>query len=476
MDKMKLFTILSFLLCLTILIYLIKSNQSAVYDIRSKEHYDNIPFIKNASILQKIRFMGSPCLCQNNIPDLKSSVSKDKLEATDERRTKEYKTSQMRIHRDKILIAPSNSPLQYPAHGFSVVPLKITSIPGLGVNSQGRGVYKVTLRVSLGVLSVDGDLMNQVIEGQGGKVLSLSVTSVEILNKILAKITYTSSIYHLKTTDMAHFIYEDYEAMFPIEIKRPAVPVLYDQGNDINSQVTITTKTFLRYKELRALIKSIRRRYPDMKIIIADDNFDTEKVEGPSIEQYFMPPSQGWFAGRNLAVSQVTTKYFLWVDDDYEFLDQTNIEKFVEIMEAVPDLDVLGGSVDGGRFYFTLEYEEGDEEEGGCLSRNQGGKYHNIPGFDHCFLTDGVVNFFLARTDSVRKVGFDPQLRRVAHSEFFMDGLGKLMVASCNGFAVGHQTRQKNAKYDGFRHPGQTDTEFKLAHHYFKNHLKCVKY
>uniref|UniRef100_A0AAY4BQR0 Glycosyltransferase 2-like domain-containing protein n=1 Tax=Denticeps clupeoides TaxID=299321 RepID=A0AAY4BQR0_9TELE len=392
-----------------------------------------------------------------------------------ERRTKEYKTSQMRLvsciptqYDYKILIAPSNSPLQYPAHGFSVVPLKITSIPGMLLIIMS---YTVKLQ-----WNKDRYLMNQVIEGQGGKVLSLSVTSVEILNKILAKITYTSSIYHLKTTDMAHFIYEDYEAMFPIEIKRPAVPVLYDQGNDINSQVTITTKTFLRYKELRALIKSIRRRYPDMKIIIADDNFDTEKVEGPSIEQYFMPPSQGWFAGRNLAVSQVTTKYFLWVDDDYEFLDQTNIEKFVEIMEAVPDLDVLGGSVDGGRFYFTLEYEEGDEEEGGCLSRNQGGKYHNIPGFDHCFLTDGVVNFFLARTDSVRKVGFDPQLRRVAHSEFFMDGLGKLMVASCNGFAVGHQTRQKNAKYDGFRHPGQTDTEFKLAHHYFKNHLKCVKY
>uniref|UniRef100_A0A8C4CCY5 Glycosyltransferase 2-like domain-containing protein n=1 Tax=Denticeps clupeoides TaxID=299321 RepID=A0A8C4CCY5_9TELE len=324
------------------------------------------------------------------------------LKATDERRTKEYKTSQMRLvsciptqYDYKILIAPSNSPLQYPAHGFSVVPLKITSIPGM----------------------------------------------------LLIIMSYTVKLQWNKDRCRFHYY--------------------------INSQVTITTKTFLRYKELRALIKSIRRRYPDMKIIIADDNFDTEKVEGPSIEQYFMPPSQGWFAGRNLAVSQVTTKYFLWVDDDYEFLDQTNIEKFVEIMEAVPDLDVV---IDGGRFYFTLEYEEGDEEEGGCLSRNQGGKYHNIPGFDHCFLTDGVVNFFLARTDSVRKVGFDPQLRRVAHSEFFMDGLGKLMVASCNGFAVGHQTRQKNAKYDGFRHPGQTDTEFKLAHHYFKNHLKCVKY
>lgn len=50
---------------------------------------------------------------------------------------------------------------------------------------------------------------------------------------------------------------------------------------------------------------------------------------------------QGWFAGRNLAVSQVTTKYFLWVDDDFVFTEETKIEKLVEVMEAVPELDVV---------------------------------------------------------------------------------------------------------------------------------------
>lgn len=50
---------------------------------------------------------------------------------------------------------------------------------------------------------------------------------------------------------------------------------------------------------------------------------------------------QGWFAGRNLAVSQVTTKYFLWVDDDFQFTENTKIEKLVEVMEAVPELDVV---------------------------------------------------------------------------------------------------------------------------------------
>lgn len=56
-------------------------------------------------------------------------------------------------------------------------------------------------------------------------------------------------------------------------------------------------------------------------------------------ETCFLP--QGWFAGRNLAVSQVTTKYFLWLDDDFEFTENTKIEKLVEVMEAVPELDVV---------------------------------------------------------------------------------------------------------------------------------------
>ncbi len=137
---------------------------------------------------------------------------------------------------------------------------------------------------------------------------------------------------------------------------------------DVNSQVTVLIKAFLRYKELNVLISSIRQNYPEIKIIIADDSLQPEKVVGDNIEQYIMPPGtgtnvrvlklngiviflkckcylfssfQGWFAGRNLAVSQVTTKYFLWVDDDFVFLNETRIESFLNIMEAVPELDLV---------------------------------------------------------------------------------------------------------------------------------------
>lgn len=52
---------------------------------------------------------------------------------------------------------------------------------------------------------------------------------------------------------------------------------------------------------------------------------------------------QGWFAGRNLAISQVTTKYVLWVDDDFLFTNKTKIEKLVDVLEKT-ELDVVRGS------------------------------------------------------------------------------------------------------------------------------------
>lgn len=53
-------------------------------------------------------------------------------------------------------------------------------------------------------------------------------------------------------------------------------------------------------------------------------------------------------------------------------------------------------------------------KEGDCLHIRRG-FYHALEGFPNCVVTDGVVNFFMARTDKVQQVGFDPLLARSAH-------------------------------------------------------------
>ncbi|KAG1967382.1 beta-1,4 N-acetylgalactosaminyltransferase 1-like isoform X3 [Pimephales promelas] len=412
----------------------------------------------------------------------KQFAPEDKLDDIIERRTHEFNQHQLRMKtNEEIIIATANSPLQYPT-SFTVAPLQKSLIPGLALQTQGRcettikrEAYKVSLSVKSGVLSVEKVLDGQQVDGRGQSELNISSSSLAQLNDLLSRVTYTSTIYRVKAEDLVHFSYDDHKAIFPLMIRRPSVPVLLDPGKDINSQVTIITKTFLRYKELNTLIQSIRKFYPNIKIIVADDSLKPEHVSGNNIEHYIMPPAQGWFAGRNLALSQLTTKYFLWVDDDFLFLKETRIESFVEIMEAVPELDVLGGDVSDDQFHFTLEYDEGDEE-GGCLKRIKGGFHQRLSGYDRCVLVDGVINYFLARTEAIRRIGFDPLLKRVGHTEFFIDALGKLLVASCKGLSIGHQTHRAQTEYDSYRTQGKLEEKRKLAHHFFKNYLNYIKY
>ncbi|XP_051995986.1 beta-1,4 N-acetylgalactosaminyltransferase 2-like [Xyrauchen texanus] len=419
----------------------------------------------------------SSCPRKDGAPT-KRHVPQSQLDGILKRRAEEYRQHQLRTRTsfNSLIVAPANSPLQYPTTGFTVSPLTKSVIPGLALHAQKRKEYQVFLHVNGGVLSVENNLDDDKVEGQGQSELNISATSLSRINYLLSRVTYTGTTYHIRSSDLVHFSFENYEATFPIMIRRPTVPVLYDPGTDVNSKVTITTKTFLRYVELQVLIDSIRKFYPKIKIIIADDSLKPKSVIGENIEQYIMPPAQGWFAGRNLAVSQVSTKYFLWVDDDFLFLNKTRIESFVEIMEAIPELDIVGGAVSGNQYYFKFEYDEGDEQDGGCLKRIKNGYHQPLAGFDGCFLVDGVVNYFLARTDAVRRVGFDPFLKRVAHSEFFMDGLGQLMVASCQGLSIGHQKHRARGKYYSYRTQKKSDGRNKLNHHFFKNYLKYIKY
>uniref|UniRef100_A0A8C6WWX0 Glycosyltransferase 2-like domain-containing protein n=1 Tax=Neogobius melanostomus TaxID=47308 RepID=A0A8C6WWX0_9GOBI len=376
-------------------------------------------------------------------------------------------------------------PCLYPIQGVTVVPLRSSLIPGvLSSDDSHREVTNCCMTESLyntvflSVFHLPLIHPVHVISntGEGEAELTLTSSSLESLNAVLATISYTSTIYHVHTADLVSFCFKNHEAMFPIVIRQPQLPVMFNMGTgkfNINSQVTITIKTFLRYNNLKVLLSSIRSFYPDMTVIIADDSFEPEKITGENIRQYFMPPAQGWFAGRNLAVSQVTTKYFLWADDDFLFTKDTKIEKLVEVMEAHPELDVVGRN----QFYFSLEYDEGEETEGGCLYRKSKGRFNALPGYPQCFMTSGVVNFFLARTDSVQKSRFDPLLQRVAHSEWFMDGLGSLMVASCGGVSIRHQQKTNSNLYNKYRTPsGNSEATFKYQLHFFKNHLKCIKF
>lgn len=448
--------------------------------------------VERDKIQAQVRFPVSKknaCSCQSlkkkgmEVYQLKEYLPADDLTSASERRKKEYEHYKKREQTHDIIVAPSNSPLRYPIHGVQVIPLNTIQLPGLQIDASLPN-YTVALEASLGTFDFQvsiSEIPEVQINGRGEKHLDIITDDIHVLNRILGSTTYTSTLYSIESLDIVKFSMNQYFAHIPVSIRQPPIARLHDPGRDgnISSLVTITTKTFLRYDKLRELLRSIRLYYPDIKVIVADDNEKPEKIEDPNVDQYIMPYAKGWFAGRNLAVSQVTTKYFLWVDDDFLFTEKTKIEKLVDVLEKT-DLDMVGGNVAGNHFSFQLIWEEGNDE-GDCLHW-RGGGYHPIEGFPDCVLTGGVVNFFLAHTERILGVGFDPKLNRVAHTEFFIDGLGRLRVGSCSHVSIEHQKKERpkdekllkaSEKYGSFRQNTAQQIRTKLGLLYFKNRLRC---
>uniref|UniRef100_A0A8C2M4U2 Beta-1,4-N-acetyl-galactosaminyl transferase 2 n=3 Tax=Cricetulus griseus TaxID=10029 RepID=A0A8C2M4U2_CRIGR len=415
--------------------------------------------------------------------DFQGAYNKKDLPAVTARRQAEFEHFQRRkgLPRPPPILAPPKLPFGYPVHGVEVMPLHTILIPGLQYEGPYAPVYEVTLRASLGTLNTLADVPDNVVQGRGQKQLTISTSDKKLLGFILQYVTYTSTEYQLHKVDMVSLESKSSVAKFPVTINQPVVPKLYDPGPErkLRNLVTIATKTFLRPHKLKILLQSIRKYYPDLTVIVADDSKEPLEIKDDYMEYYLMPFGKGWFAGRNLAISQVTTKYVLWVDDDFFFDNNTKIEVLVDVLEKT-ELDVVGGSVQGNAFQFRLLLEQ--SENGDCLHQRWGG-FQALDGFPRCVVTSGVVNFFLAHTDQLRRVGFDPRLQRVAHSEFFVDGLGSLLVGSCPDVSVQHQSHapwSKDAEvaameksYNTYRVNTNAQVQFKLALHYFKNHLQC---
>ncbi|XP_059968330.1 beta-1,4 N-acetylgalactosaminyltransferase 1 isoform X2 [Mesoplodon densirostris] len=483
--------------------------------VRIKEQVVGLLSTNNCSCESSGGSLHLPFQRQVQAIDFTKAFDPEELRVASALREQEFQAflSRSQSAADQLLIAPANSPLQYPLQGVEVQPLRSILVPGLSLQAtSGQEVYQVNLTASLGTWDVAGEVTGVTLTGEGQPDLTLASPGLDQLNRQLQLVTYSSRSYQANTADIVRFSTEGHEVAFTIRIRHPPSPQLYPPGSlplgaqyNISALVTIATKTFLRYNRLRALIASIRRFYPTVTVVIADDSDKPESIRGPHIEHYLMPFGKGWFAGRNLAVSQVTTKYVLWVDDDFVFTARTRLERLVDVLERTPlDLDPLpvralpaavlpprqvGGAVREISGFATtyrqlLSVEPGAPGRGNCL-RQKRGFHHELVGFPGCVVTDGVVNFFLARTDKVREVGFDPRLSRVAHLEFFLDGLGSLRVGSCSDVVVDHASKLKlpwtsrDARaetYARYRYPGSLD-ESQVAKHrllFFKHRLQCM--
>lgn len=187
------------------------------------------------------------------------------------------------------------------------------------------------------------------------------------------------------------------------------------------NDVTIIIKTFLRDEYFFSYVESIRRKYPDIQILVADDGHDSIKkrlfVRKNCNGYYRMKFDSGLPAGRNLLVKKVTTPYIVIGDDDFFYTSNTDLDKMRKLMDIA---DIAGGAVEKDK---VLQHYEGFITNNGDHFKYTpleltDWKEHNGVHYKEC---DIVFNFAMFKKEVFDKVLWDERIKVIyEHSDFFI--------------------------------------------------------
>jgi len=206
--------------------------------------------------------------------------------------------------------------------------------------------------------------------------------------------------------------------------------------------VTAIVKTFLRDDYLFDCVQSIHSTYPEMQIFVGDDGYHSDEKEAKLKElgatKYIrIPFNVGLSAGRNILVDAVETPYLLLSDDDHLYTSDTHAEYLRTLMDVA---DIAGGGFlnpEGANIYLSCLRQDGGRFN--LINAKPLERYKNI-GFRRC---DVNHNFFIARTDIVRRIRWDENLMiRYEHEDFFMVAWKQgVRVVHCPDVLLLHKTQ-----------------------------------
>ncbi|WP_317897497.1 glycosyltransferase family 2 protein [Aurantibacillus circumpalustris] len=262
----------------------------------------------------------------------------------------------------------------------------------------------------------------------------------------------------------------------------------------MEQKISIIIKTFERPKSLKKLLLSIRNTGYSFPIIIVDDS----KVDSgkeikelfPDLNIKYIPIAfdSGLSKGRNVLLSMLTTPYFLLCDDDFVLDKRSDVGKaFNCIVEN--NFDIVGGdfynyvTVSNLKRLVKLIVSEPKKLKRYIFNQYETSRYigNFVINADECKLLishkkpitsphrcDIVNNFFIANTESIRKIGgWDDELKLGEHEDFFLRAKQNgLNVAYLDGFGTGHFPIIKS-NYKKFRfRASQYKTIFAKKHNF----------
>lgn len=125
--------------------------------------------------------------------------------------------------------------------------------------------------------------------------------------------------------------------------------------NNPETRFQVTIKSILRWKSVERLVKSIKRWYPNVEILIVDDSFESMPDNLPEeIERVISTPGVTWYqveydyglsASRSFLMREATSDYVINCDDDFVFTEETKIHLLADILDQDKSVDIAAGLV-----------------------------------------------------------------------------------------------------------------------------------
>lgn len=231
----------------------------------------------------------------------------------------------------------------------------------------------------------------------------------------------------------------------------------------VAKQVTFIFKSFERQKQARALVKSIRKYYPGTRMVIADDS--SSPLQIPSIAGDLtiiqMPFNSGLSKGLNLALAEVNTPFLMRMDDDELLTRHINLASELRFLHSHPEVDLVGmPCIDACKPISVKKsiktYSKFDMREAPLPLKIPNG---TVVDEDH-IVFGKVPNIFLARTDSVKKVGWDDNIRMIDHHDFFYRAAGILVSVLSMNSVVFHNHNFFSPRYNRYRSDWKGDAAY----------------
>jgi len=205
-------------------------------------------------------------------------------------------------------------------------------------------------------------------------------------------------------------------------------------------ELTVLVKTFERPQVVRRLVASIRRRFPQVCVLVIDDSRNPITLDG--VETVILEYDTGVGAARNEGLRRIKTRYVLLLDDDFIFFRHTDLTGSLDAMERYPEIDIMGGLVVQLPFFSESEYWRGNVHRTAAPPTRTRGTM--IGAFPVC---DKVDNFFVGRTDRVRLVEWDPRLKLSEHADFFSRARGILTTVLNRRLRILHAPTPFDTRY-----------------------------